>query len=127
MYFADTIDMPIDAIAGNDRTDALRRPGEDQIAGLQAVEPRQIGDDLGNAPDKLAQVRLLPHLAVHAHRQRATHQHFAARRSDLGHDRGFFDVFAEVPWTALIAGGELQVAARHVEAARVTVDKLGRI
>jgi hypothetical protein len=41
---ANAIDVAVDAVAGNDRAHAFGRAGEDQVAGLQVIKPRKVGN-----------------------------------------------------------------------------------
>jgi poly(hydroxyalkanoate) depolymerase family esterase len=50
--------------AAPDRADALRRAGEDQVAGLEPHEARQVGDGFRHRPDHVGYVRRLPDGAV---------------------------------------------------------------
>ena len=50
---ADALDVAFDSVARNDGARAFGRSGEDQVARLQAVEQRQVGDLLADLPDQL--------------------------------------------------------------------------
>ena len=63
---ADAFDAAVDAVARLQRAHAFGRAGEDQVAGLQVIELRQVGDQLGDVPDQLVEVGLLSRLAVDA-------------------------------------------------------------
>src|SRR5574337_85121 len=54
---ANSLDVTLDAVAGLDGPDPLRRAGEDQIAGLEVVEQGEVGDQLADVPDQLVEVR----------------------------------------------------------------------
>jgi len=60
----DPIDAAGDAVARRHRSDSRRCAGEDQVARLQSVEAREVGDLLGDRPDELPQVGVLARLAV---------------------------------------------------------------
>jgi len=53
--------------------------------------------------------------------------HPARHRHDLGYDRRLLDVLAQVPRPTFVAGHQLQVASRHVEAAGISVDQGRRV
>ena len=91
------------------------------------IEARQVGDDLADGPDQLADVGALLDDAVDLERDRAALHQDARRRDDLGDHGGVLEVLGEVPGAALVARGELQVAPRHVEAAGVAVDERARM
>src|SRR5688572_26981014 len=65
------VDMPLELVAGLDRSHACGGAGEDQVPRLQRDEVRQVVDLLGHAPDLHREVALLPHLAVHLEPDRA--------------------------------------------------------
>ena len=58
-------------VALHHRADILRRAGIDDVAGLQLEGLRQFCDLLGDAPDHLVQIGILPHHAVDGQRDRA--------------------------------------------------------
>ena len=87
---------------------------------------RQVGDDLAHVPDQLAEVGLLPELAVDEQLDEAAVEDDAGHRRDLGDDRGVLEILAEVPGPTFLARCELQVAPRQVEAAGVAVDEVVR-
>ena len=62
---ADALHLDHHAVAGHERTDAGRRAGRDDVAGLQRAEAREPLDQLGHREDQLAGVRVLALLAVH--------------------------------------------------------------
>ncbi|EWS63374.1 hypothetical protein Y695_03395 [Hydrogenophaga sp. T4] len=88
------------------------------------VELRQVGNDFPDVPDQLGHVGRLLGGAVDFQCDGALVDDLALHRHDLGADRTFFDVLAQVPGAALVAGDQLQVAARHVQTGRVAVDDL---
>ena len=73
--FADAGDMAVDAVARDHRADAFGRAGEDQIARLQVIEQRQVGDLLADIPDQHVDVGLLARLAVDGQRELAAVDH----------------------------------------------------
>src|SRR5438094_9905116 len=60
-------DRGFDHVAVVDRAHALRRPGEDDVAGLEAHDARGVRDDAGNPDDEIARARVL--LGVPADRE----------------------------------------------------------
>src|SRR5690606_8731808 len=113
-----------DPVARHHRTHALGRAGVDQVAGLQVVELRQVRNDLTDVPDQLVDVGRLPGHAVDLQRDRPLADHRALHPHDCRADRTPFDVLAQVPGAALVACGQLQVAARHVQAGAIAKDDL---
>src|SRR5271165_4329736 len=123
----DALDVAVDAVAGLHRPDTLGSSSENQIAGLEMIEERQIRDQLANGPDQLVEVGALARLAVHRELDRAALQHDARHGDDFGDNRRVLDVLSEIPGPAFVAGDELQVAPRHIEATGVAVDELVRM
>jgi len=100
------------------RTHAFGCSGVDQIPGLQVIELRQVGDDLADVPDQQRQVGRLLGLAIDLQVDRTGFEHAESLSgNDLGAHRGLLEVLAQVPRAALFACHQLQIAARHVEAA----------
>ena len=64
--FADAVDAALQQIALHDRADAFGRAGENQIAGEELEERRQIRDRLADRPDQLRDVGALLFFAVDA-------------------------------------------------------------
>src|SRR5262245_24712608 len=67
---AEPLDLDLDPVAGLQElvapgSDARGRAGEDDVAGMQRGEARQVRDLLGGGEDHLARVRVLLHYAVH--------------------------------------------------------------
>src|SRR5688572_25291845 len=62
------LELPVEAgakrIAPDERRNACRRAGVDQVAGRQRVELRQLRDDVGHAEDHVGDVGFLPALPV---------------------------------------------------------------
>jgi len=60
--------QPVDAhahrLAALHRADAFGRTGEDQVAGLQREQRRQVGNDLAHRPDQVADIALLADFAI---------------------------------------------------------------
>src|ERR1700730_17246007 len=61
---ADAVDAAFDLVAGRERRDPGRCPRQDDIAGAERDLLRQLGDDLGHAPDQFGEIALLPFGAV---------------------------------------------------------------
>jgi hypothetical protein len=61
-----TGDAPEQLVAGSHRAYAFGGTGVQHIACLQVVKLRQIGDQLGHAPDQIAQIRVLAQLPIDA-------------------------------------------------------------
>ena len=102
--------------------------GVDQVAGLDLPQTRQVGDDVRHRPDQVGQVRRLLDLAVDGQFDLAVFGiKTFARLVDQAQRRRLLDVLARVPRTALGAGFQLQVAARHVQAGGVTPDVIQRV
>src|SRR5689334_13738029 len=68
---AEPVDTALHQIALYDRADALGRARENQIAGLQFEEARQIRDRLRHRPDQLRYVRALLLFAIDGEPDRA--------------------------------------------------------
>src|SRR5450830_51635 len=120
--------MPDYRLPALDGADAFGRARENQVARLQRKQRRQVGDGLADRPDHVAHVAFLLRYAV-----------------DLQADGGLADVgnvggpvqlayggrevegLADFPWAAGVLHLALQVAARHVEADRITEDVAGRV
>ncbi len=87
----------------------------------------QVRQQVGDPVNQQAQVGRLARFAIHVQRDQA-----GARVADDGggHDLGdhgrLFEILAQVPRAALLAGGGLQVAPRHVQTAGVAVHMLQR-
>src|SRR5690606_33826514 len=105
------------AVARLQRGNARRRAHEHQVAGAQAVEPRELVQDLVDAPDQLVQPRGLPKLAVDLQRQRAWFQRARfGGAHQLAHRRGVVEALGDVPWQPSGLGLRLQVAPGQVQA-----------
>jgi hypothetical protein len=102
---------------------AFGRAGVDQVPRLQVVEERQVGNHFADVPDQLVDVGLLPGLAIDLSAILHPVEHHARHGHDLGAHRRVLHVLAQVPGAALVTGGQLQVAARHVQAAGIAVDQ----
>ncbi|EEF93376.1 Tat pathway signal sequence domain protein, partial [Catenibacterium mitsuokai DSM 15897] len=116
------------AVAGLQRGDAGRGAHEDQVAGAQRVQLRELVQDVGDVPDQVVERALLAQFSVDFQAELAR-----AQRADVGgrHDRadrrGVVEGLAGVPGQALGLGLGLQVAAGQVEADGVAVDQRLRI
>src|SRR5687768_6600662 len=64
LELADAVDPGEHLVAGLDRADARGRAGENDVARLERVVLRKVGDLLGHGPDHLGEVRALALLAV---------------------------------------------------------------
>src|SRR4051794_34324711 len=67
----DALDLAFEHIARDDRADARRRAGHDQIAGLERHELAEIGDSFADGPDLVAEIAGLAHFAVDLERDGA--------------------------------------------------------
>src|SRR5439155_13897074 len=107
------------------RTYARRRPRVDEVAGLEAVELRQVGDLLGHRPDHFREIGALALLAVHPEPEGAFGRmpDSAGRRERAARCR-FVEVLAEIPGPPVVLPPLLQVAARHVEADAIAEDMI---
>src|SRR4249919_1376979 len=63
---ADPVDLNLDEIAGRERADPLRGPGEDHVTRQQRHEGRDVLDQRRDAEHHLARLSRLADLAVHA-------------------------------------------------------------
>src|SRR5512146_3136327 len=104
--------------------DATRRPGRDDVAGLEGHEPRTEGNQVGDIVDHLGRGGVLEDLVVD---QAADAQRFRIRqvvgRDDPRPDRAErVEALASHP----LAVAELQVAGRHVVEAGVSQDVVER-
>src|SRR5258708_3710468 len=90
--------MAFELVAGDHRADPGGRAGEDQVAGLQRDEVREVRDLLGHAPDLLREVALLLHRAVHLHPDRALGgMADLARRAQRRHRSALVEALAHLP------------------------------
>src|SRR6478735_6478692 len=94
---------------------------------MQMIEGREVRDDVGDRVNQLRDVRALLDVAVDAQ-----FDHSCRRVANLGgwndvrqHSR-LLDILPEIPRSTLLARGKLQVAAGHVEAARIAKDSSER-
>src|ERR1700731_2900724 len=62
--FRNPINTASDSIAGLQRADTRRRPGENQKAGLDHNRLRDMADDVRYGPDHIAEITCLPCLAI---------------------------------------------------------------
>src|SRR5690606_645929 len=111
---AQTLDLHRDRVARLHRADALRRAGEDHVAGLQRGEPGDVLDQERDAEDQVLGAPVLAALAVHR-----------ARDADVGrvelgvHPRPDRAERVEALAAGPLAVGALDVARGHVVAAGV--------
>src|SRR6266852_759814 len=121
----DAVHAAVQLVAALQESHAGRGAGEDQVARLQDVQLREIGDDVRHGPDHLLQVALLAHLAVHLQPDPS-----GARVADLGSRadgadrRRLVERLARLPGASFLLGGGLQIAARQIEADRIAEDVL---
>src|SRR5256885_3450904 len=98
---ADAVDAPAQRVADLDRRDAFGRAAEDQVAGRQRPGLRDVLDDLGHAPDQLAQRAGLARLAVHIERDHAVGGQAAVfGTTDRPDRRRFVEALAYAPGPA---------------------------
>src|SRR5262249_36953528 len=64
LEFSDAVDSGEQLVAGLHRSDARRRSREDQVARLERVVFGKVGVVLGDGPDQVRKIGLLPLLAV---------------------------------------------------------------
>src|SRR6267378_3844411 len=123
LQFADGIDTGVQFVPRLYRTYARRRPGVDEVAGLEGVELRQVGDLLRHRPDHFREIGALALLAVHAEPERAFGRmpDFLRHRERAARCR-FVEVLAEIPGPPVVLPPLLQVAACHVEADCIAED-----
>src|SRR5690606_29681443 len=90
-----------EAIARLQGGDAGRRAGEDQVAGAQVVQLRELMDDLGHREHHLVERGLLAQLAIDLQPQAARADGAdQAGRNDLADGRGAVEALAGVPGQA---------------------------
>src|SRR5689334_6640550 len=110
------------------RRDALGRAGEDEVARLQPHRLRDLGDELGHAPNQHRDVALLPRLAVDLQLDPAFRDVAAlARRDEARAGRRMVEAFAEIPRPAELLRLALNVAPGHVEPDAITEDVFERL
>src|SRR6267142_4350973 len=78
LQFADGIDAGVQLVPRLHWTHARRRPGVDEVARLEGVKLREVGDLLGHRPDHIREIGALALLAVHAEPEGAS-----ARMADI--------------------------------------------
>lgn len=112
-------------VAGNDRADAGRCAGENQVSRLQAIEARDMGNNVVDWPDQFGQVGVLFDDTVdrqgdpsRAGIEAASPGRFLADQP--ASRRRLLDILAGIPWPPEITGLELQVAAGHIEPDGIT-------
>src|SRR5262245_37389671 len=114
---ADAFHFTFELVARHRRGDARGRAGHDDVAGLERDHLRELRDDLRHVPDHLRQVAVLANLAVALEADVAL-----ARMSGLQHGperaarRGCVERLADLPRALDVARGDLQIAAREVDA-----------
>src|SRR6266481_9971229 len=96
--FADCIDACVQLIPRLHRTYARRRPRVDEVARLEGVELREVGDLLRHRPDHFREIGALALLAVHTEPEGAFGwmTDFLRRRERAAGCR-FVEVLAEIP------------------------------
>ena len=125
---ADAFDLALDLVAGDGGGDARRRAGHDDVAGGELDHLGQFRDDLRHVPDHLIEIAVLAHLAVDLERDAALR-----RMADLGGRlerparRRMVERLADLPRPLDVARGDLQVAARQIDADAVAVDAIERL
>ena len=113
---ADSVDVSHQPVASAHRADPLRCPGHDQVTGQQLHQGAQVRDGLGNFPDLLAEVPLLPGLIVDAQPDRAPLRVADRRyRTNRAHRGGPVEAFGHIPGPSCLLRLSLHVAAGHVE------------
>src|SRR5438105_10143055 len=121
----DAIDARVQLVARLHRSHTGRRAGEDEIARLERVVLRQIGDLFWHRPDHVGKIGALALLAVDVEPNRPARGMADLRRGDeLAAGGGFVEVLAEVPGPPVVLAPLLQIAARHVQADRVAKDEI---
>src|SRR5918998_5244317 len=108
-YFVDVSHQPV---APAHRADPLGCPGHDHVAGSQLDQGTQVRDGLGNFPDLLAQVTLLPELVVDAQPDRAALRvAYLGCWTDRTYRGGPVEALGHVPGPSGLLRLGLQVAA----------------
>src|SRR5690349_5190384 len=125
---ADAVDAAFDLIAWDQRGDAGRRSGHDDVAGADLHLLRELPDDLRHAPDQLGEVALLTLGAVHRQPDLALGGVADLRSRLHGRaGRGVLERLADLPGPLLLARGDLQVAPGEVDADGIAVDVVERL
>src|SRR5438128_1048865 len=116
------IDAATNAITRLHWADAGGRTGENEIAGLEDIEPREIRDLFRNRPHQLPEIGVLTNLIVDLEPDASGlgMAHFAYWMNGADRCR-CIECLAGLPRPASIARRELQITARHVETDRVAV------
>lgn len=110
------------------RADILRRAGIDDVAGLQLERFRQFCDLLGDTPDHLAEIGVLPDGAVDCQRDRTLLEMagLACRVNRTEHGR-MIKALADLPGLLLRGHAVLKIAPGHVEPERIAIDMVERL
>ena len=115
-HIGESVELAQEHVALHHRADILRRAGIDDVAGLQLERLGQFCDLLGDAPDHLLKIGVLPHHAVDRERDRALGQMTdLAHRVDRTEHGGMIKTLADLPGLLLGGHAVLQIAPRHVE------------
>src|SRR5665647_1351465 len=121
---AHSLDMAGNLVARLDRTHTFRCARINQVARLQMIELREVGQQFRDIPDQLAEIAGLAEFTIDLQVDGAVAQHAKmADRHDLAAHRRLLKVFAQVPRAALVTRCQLQVAPRHVQASGITVNQ----
>src|SRR5437763_15326184 len=104
------LDAALQPIARFDRAHTGRSAGENEIAGSELEQRRQLRDDVRHVPQHPTQVRLLAQLAVDTEPDAPPRYLAQGSRADRGNRRRAVKALASIPRLAALLRGVLQIA-----------------
>src|SRR5690606_27512567 len=103
-------------VARDDGTHAFRRAGENEIAGFEFEQPREIGNRFSDIPDHLGYTAFLTQCTVHLKSDVSLVDHTGTLdRINGPHGSAVIERLANFPGTPLLLGDALQVPTGHVQ------------
>src|SRR6185312_257954 len=119
--YRNPLQVRAEVVAARQGSDACRRAGEDQVAGLQFEQFRELRDDLGDRENHVRDVGVLARAAVDGQRQpRVRGMPDVACGAQRGDRRGSIKALGDIPRQALRLHRGLQIAAGQIQAHAVT-------